>query len=120
MEENNFFKSIIDDLKSLENFEVKETEEEKRKREEEEKIRLMQKSLQEEQTVIETKEEPLEKEIKVPVSVSEKEMFNSIVNDLRDREEQEIDYTLLDGISTTRKIQYGAAQEPTIAGSRKR
>ena len=31
MEENNFFKSIVDDLNSLETFSVKETEEEKEK-----------------------------------------------------------------------------------------
>jgi hypothetical protein len=117
MEENNFFTSIINDLNFLEDSTDKETEEEKRKREEEERLKLMQQSLQEEQSIVESKEEPIKKQIEVPVSVSDKEMFDSIINDLSNREEQEIDYTSLDGISTTRKIQYGAAQEPTIAGS---
>ena len=58
-----------------------------------------------------------EEEINIPASKTEEYFYNNLINDLTEFSEEDVDYTSLDGISTTRRIQYGAAQEPTIAGS---
>ena len=43
--------------------------------------------------------------------------MSSFLEDLKKQSQEEKDYTSLDGISTTRRIQFGARQEPTIAGN---
>jgi len=111
--DNDFFNKF----KNIESLNVPETEEEKKKREEEEKRKKEEellKSIQQTQEInLETKSE----EFVVPensVAVDNK-FFNNFKNI---EDDENIDYTKLgEEISTTRKIQYGARQEPMIAGS---
>jgi tRNA pseudouridine-54 N-methylase len=112
--QDDFFTSLADDLTRLSSTPVEETEEERKKREEKERLELMQKTLQQDTEAVEPKKE---EEIKIPASKTEENFYNNLKNDLTQLSEEDVDYTSLDGISTTRRIQYGAAQEPTIAGS---
>ena len=112
----------IKTLQDLQSSENTETEEEKRKREEEERIKKekeLLKSIQqtkEQEEPVEIVEEPLPFLEQEKSSVSDK-LFNKIKM-LESKEDLDVDYTELNNnISTTRKIQYGARQEPMIAGS---
>ena len=115
LNDNKFFSSIVDELTLLNSIPEEESEEEKRKREEQEKLEVMQESLQKEKTIKPVKSK--NQFANVPASREEEKFFNNIVSELKKVDEEDEDYTILDGISTTRRIQYGAAQEPTIAGS---
>ncbi len=110
---NDFF----NDFKNIEPLDVSETKEEKRKREEEEKRKKEEKLLKSIQKSQEINSEIKTEEFIVPEnSVT---VDNNFFNDFKNIEEDEnIDYTQLgEEISKTRKIQYGARQEPMIAGS---
>ena len=107
--QDDFFTSLADDLTRLSSTPVEETEEERKKREEKERLELMQKTLQQDTEAVEPKKE---EEIKIPASKTEENFYNNLKNDLTELSEEDVDYTSLDGISTTRRIQYGAAQEP--------
>ncbi len=122
MEVSEILFNRIKTLQDLQTSENTETEEEKRKREEEERKKREQELLNSLQISQEQKEpvEILEKTL--PSSEQEKSyvsdtLFNKI-KVLEEQEDLDVDYTKLsDKISTTRKIQYGARQEPMIAGS---
>ena len=93
-----------------------ETEEEKKKREEKERKKeeeKLLKSIQESQDI-----EPQETDVTVSSEeiLMSDDLFNSVIN--LEEENSDTDYTVLSPeVSTTRKIQYGARQEPMIAGS---
>ena len=112
--QDDFFQSVAEDLFKLNT--LPETEEEKKKREEEERLKVLQRQESIEKEPVEVTEKKTS-EIKMPQSKSEEEFFQNLSTDLKTESEKDIDYTTLDGISTTRRVQFGAAQEPAILGS---
>tara|TARA_B100002019_G_scaffold105684_1_gene90819 strand:+ start:111 stop:4052 length:3942 start_codon:yes stop_codon:yes gene_type:complete len=114
---DDIFASFLDDLQTFKNLPegAEETEEEKKKREEEERLNVLKES---EPIEVSEVDVPVEsKKNNFPASETEKKVMSSFLEDLEKQSLEEKDYTSLDGISTTRRIQFGARQEPTIAGN---
>ena len=112
-----FFDDLLVDSVSIPTKKDDEDEEE-RKRKEAERLKEIQEEIETKPTF---DEQPVEEEteviseekiIKTPVSKTEQQVLNSFIDQIeepKEEEEKELSYT--------RRVKYGAAQEPTIAGS---
>ena len=112
-----FFDDLLVDSVSIPTKKDDEDEEE-RKRKEAERLKEIQEEIEvqptfDEQPVEEEPEVISEEEIiKTPVSKTEQQMFDSFMEEVeapQEEDERELSYT--------RRVKYGAAQEPTILGS---
>lgn len=113
-----FFDDLLVDSVSIPTKKDDEDEEE-RKRKEAERLKEIQEEIEaqptfDEQPVEEEETEVISEEeiIKTPVSKTEQQMFDSFMEEVeapQEEDERELSYT--------RRVKYGAAQEPTILGS---